>query len=220
MQILLFVVVIAATSGCTSYSARERESLEFTSSAASAQRNGIAVSVEAYGDTEKQKAYFGEDLSSVGAIPVLVRFQNKGSQPFELPIEIQLRTPDGTVVKEVGATSIALLFTHESSMARGILYNSPFGWLFALGGMSSGAQAAGEAVDERIANYREKALKRGAIKPGESRQGFVYFVLGIKSAPLTQATVLLPLSNTLSRKGLEFVEVPITGLSVPSSSQQ
>ena len=201
----------AMVCGCASYSARELPGPERARFSSTMERQGITVSVEAYTDADRQRTYLGEDFGSVGAIPVLVLVENNGNHPRQLrPGSIRMRIPGGKTEKEYPSSDVSAMFVQTGG-------GTNPGMAFGLLGGLAVEQSKNDTVMARMDDFGRKALRRGEIKPGESWQGFVYFVLEEKPMPFTDAVLLLPLGDPAGGSAIEL-EVPISRIHFPSFS--
>lgn len=203
--------------GCASYSARELPTPDRGRYSSTVESQAVWASTEAYSDADRQKAYLGEDFGSVGAIPVLVLLENKSSRTWELRAHaIQMRMPNGNMERESGP-EMAFIFVHADQNNAGGA-GSLFGVVGALAVVSS-VQSESDRRQARAKDYERKGLGRGELNPGESRQGFVYFVLPVDVQPFTEATLILPLSERSGETVVEM-QVPIKSIQFPSFSKR
>jgi len=166
---------------------------------------------------DRQKIYLGENFGSVGAIPVLVLLENKGDQPWQLQRhEIRMRMPNGSTERESGPEMAFIFVKPDQNNAGGV--GALFGVVGALAVVSS-VEAESGAREARAKDYERKGLGRGVLNPGESRQGFVYFVLPVETQPFTEAMLILPLSDPSSESVVEM-QVPLGNIQFPSFAKR
>jgi len=202
--------------GCSSYSARELPALDRVRFSSRAEREGIGVSAEAYTDLERQQTYLDADLGSIGAIPMLVLVENTGKQSRKLSWgKIRLHTPNSKFEELAGGDVAFRLDTSPGSHSS--LDAALIGRIArALVGLSQ-ARSKPKRQQARADDYKRKALPRGVINPGETRYGFVYFLLPDKTATFTDASLLLSLTDKSGENAVE-VAVPIKVPHFPSFS--
>jgi len=146
---------------------------------------------------------------------VLVLLHNKDDKSRQQqPHQIQLRMPNGNTVKEYGP-EISFMFSkpYGPNLDRGAALFGLVGGIVAVSLIASESKTQ----EARAEDFARKALKRGVINPGETRQGFVFFVLPDKTPPFADAALLLSLTDTSGDETVDM-EIPIKVAPSPSFS--
>jgi len=174
------------------------------------------VSAEACTDLDQQQTYLDADLGSIGGIPMLVLVENKGEQSRKLSWgKIRLHAPNSKI-EEWAGSDVAFRFD-TSHGSRSLLDAALIGRIArALVGLSA-ARSETKGEQARADDYKRKELPRGVVNPGETRYGFVYFLLPDKTPTFTDAALVFSLTDDSGENAIE-VTVPIKVPQFPSFS--
>jgi len=155
--------------------------------------------------SRRQKSTFGQDMSQMGILPILVYLENNGAQPLTIqPNNISLEFPDG---REVNPTA-PLTAAEKWGLKPGRYVAA--GAVYGVTGVLATKAAHEKAKTQVREEYQKKGLQEVTLAKGESAQGFVYFYMprGIQHA--TGAHLIVPYLPAKGRGG--EVRVPLGGM--------
>ena len=157
----------------------------------------LTVAADPYTDWQRQQAVFGSGLSRMGILPVQLLLENGAARRMLVRAsEVALVLPDGRALLASSAFVVVArmqgaLVQHQP-VAQGALHMAPLAGAY-FGPAAYGATGlagvmvfiAANIVTNKpvrapgaiLADYRSKELPDVAFGPGESRHGFVYFLL-------------------------------------------
>lgn len=193
---------------------------------------GVVVGADPYTQVERQEAFFGLTLASMGVLPIQVFIRNdRNGAILVRPYEMVLLLPDGRAIAPVGAAAAVargmgapVQFTRgalwfERGVTSRILKDT--GHNMASTGLElvtvvedyrylSALATQRELHRQLFADYRAKELGEVTLKDGESTYGFVYFIL----SPRTMA----PTGVTLAMRMIDIESAIATLVAVPLSN--
>jgi hypothetical protein len=157
--------------GCSSYGARELPPVDHEQPAWSADASGVRVGVVVMRDARDQEAYFDQDLSALGVLPVRVIVRNRGSSSrFVDPADMRLVMADGRREPPMPVGEVEALIANEEGR------NPSFADRF----YAYEAPVVGMVHDQktrraRHVDYSRKALKYSQLPPGATVEGVLFF---------------------------------------------
>lgn len=194
---------------------------------------GVTVAADPYIEAQRQQAVFGLSVSRMHILPVQLLLENIATRRvLARASEVALVLPDGRAFLSAGAfAAVARLEgapVQYQPMAQGAVHTAPLAGAYfgpaAYGGASmvGAVFAVANIVElnrrsatrrEILADYRSKELPDVAFGPGESRHGFVYFVLP-PDAPRAGDFALAVRLIDAEDATVTVVHVPLPGLVV------
>jgi len=169
----------------------------------------FAVGADPYVETERQEALFNADLVARGILAVLILAENRGDRAvFLRRSDVRLRLPSGRSVASGSIDAVASRFQVER--ASGFWPTFLFGMA---GQFASASMARGAEVDRRK-DYSAKELEDTTLAPGESVQGFVFFVLARGTEAFDEADLRMRFVE-VGKLESEVVTLALHGLAFP-----
>ena len=216
LKLILIISMIILVSACVSYPTV----VELPSKSAEMMQNhvaksGLVAGAEPINDISAQLKLLGEDLSSVGVIPIHILLQNQNDFSIFLKVrDITLRTPDGHVFIAKRYDVVARLFNKKYGRGSDSAA-SLFGVLGAVAGLSLASQEF-KTQDKRGKVFLNKSIQSGEILPGSLISGIVYFAIPTDIKQFTKATLEL---LTYSSENIEIMlEIPLKEVAWPTYS--
>lgn len=199
--LLLLTAILAA--GCASYEAAPAPLAKIDAMPSRVSENGLVAGADPYLQSERQRAVFKADFHKAGvlAIQVVARNDSATAKIVRRP-DMMLTLPDGTRISPASADAVATKVGEEGSVIGAYI---AFGVIGALAASSAEEQAR----TKRAADYNAKQFGDMRLRPGDSAQGFVYFMppkgMGFAKASLavrfvdegtaSDSYITLPLKN-------------------------
>jgi hypothetical protein len=206
LSICLFLLIICQFSGCatTAPTASVAPITSIEALPAHKTQAELTVGADPY-YSRRQKSTFGQDMSQMCILPILVYLENNGAQPVTVqPNNISLEFLDGQEVKPVAPLTASEKWGLKAG--RYVAAGAVYGVTGVIATKGAHEKAKGKLREE----YQKKELREVTLSKGESAQGFVYFYLpqGIQQA--TGAHLIVPYLPAKGRGG--EVRVPLGGI--------
>lgn len=181
--------------GCTSSFEPRLTSLEVTKNRLPTVRKvqaGVEVSVEEFFTPNKSRRAFDADVGSQGILPLLVRFENKGSETYQVK-HTQIRA----FLEDL---QLQPLYAHEAASrgaSRDYVWNSlvntaamgPLAMYWAAASLGATA-SQGQSINRKVEHHFENLeLQDSLLKPDDAVTGFVYFYLPASTKRLERMAV-------------------------------
>jgi hypothetical protein len=176
MKRLLVISLLVTTfaSSCAPYTTQPATLLRMQSAAAAVEKQGLAVGVTPYLDTERSKATFGGDLKEAGILPLQILIRNNSAYPLTIrKSDFTLQLPGKADYSPVPVAAISdRLESYESSA--GVVGSTI---LFGLAGYLLSSTERDKANQARRADLRNKEMQDRSLNIQESVQGFLFFLI-------------------------------------------
>jgi hypothetical protein len=193
--------MILILAGCTSSFEPRLTSLETTKSRLPTVRKvqaGVEVSIEEFFTPNKSRRAFDADVGSQGILPLLVRFENKGSETYQVK-QTQIRT-------FLEDHQLQPLYAHQAAnrgASRDYVWNSlvntaamgPLAMYWAAASLGATA-SQGQSINRKVEHHFENLeLQDSLLKPDDTVTGFVYFYLPASVKRLERLAVEISLET-------------------------
>ena len=206
LSICLFLLIICQFYGCatTAPTASVAPITSVEALPAHKTQAELTVGADPY-YSRRQKSTFGQDMSQMGILPILVYLENKSAQPITIrPNNISLEFSDGRQVKPTAPLTAAEKWGLKPG--RYVAAGAVYGVTGVLATKAAHEKAKAKVREE----YQKKGLQEVTLAKGESAQGFVYFYVpqGVQHA--TGSLLIVPYLPAKGRGG--EVRVPLRGM--------
>jgi len=206
LSIFLSLIIILQFSGCatTKPTASVAPITSVEALPAHKTQAELTVGADPY-YSRRQKSTFGQDMSQMGILPILVYLENKSAQPVTVrPNNISLEFSDGRQVKPTAPLTAAEKWGLKPG--RYVAAGAVYGVTGVLATKAAHEKAKAKVREE----YQKKGLQEVTLAKGESAQGFVYFYIprGIQHA--TGSHLIVPYLPAKGRG--DEVRVPLGGM--------
>ena len=216
------IVLVFWVIGCSVYQAEPVTTPSIEVLPFSRREGKVTVAGDPYVGRERSEAFFGQDLSKLGVIPIQLFVQNHGEGRLWLqPSSLSLILPDGTSLKPVRAMVVGTMETpgefsrgEDEAIAHGAVIGAILLFQPLLGaGLARDIHRDKERtkVFQRTTDYWTKELKDVIVGKNESAHGFVFFVPNSGSAAFDEATVVYNLLDIDAAERFA-IGLPLTGL--------
>jgi hypothetical protein len=175
------LVVVA----CASYTPQPPTLLRFQSAAVKAEHLGFGVGASPHLDPQRNQEVFQADLKRAGILPLQIVLRN--NSPSAITISRQsFRLRYSTGSEQLPASPDEVAARLESSA--GVI-----GWTLAFGltGFLASSTQQGEVDRARRADLRNKELWDITLKPGDTVQGFLFYLVPANISGDIKATLLV-----------------------------
>jgi len=211
---LLMAFLVA---GCASYTP---SLVKLDASGANVSKQGkgdMTISVEEYATKEKSKKAFDTSLAEEGVLPLLIKVENGGQQPYEVK---------GTdiVVREGNIIMKALTPEEAASRAKRSAVGPAVGWSLLVPIIAIPAAAVASAmhtskVNKRIVqDFAAKAFPEGIVKPNQEHFGFLFFELKEERKDLAGLSLELTARNVVTGD-LVMIAAPLPAATFTSKKE-
>ena len=181
---------------CASYTPQPPTLLRFQSTAVRGEHLGFGVGVSPHLDPQRNQEVFQADLKRAGILPLQIVVRNHSTNAVAISRQsFRLRYADGAEQLPAAPDEVAAQL--ESSA--GVI-----GWTLAFGltGFLASSAQQGEAERARRADLRNKELWDVTLKPGDTVQGFVFYLVptnlsGDIKATLTVSAAMAPAAQEI-----------------------
>lgn len=211
-SITLFpMLVIASMVGaCASYepsSATIPEQSEFRMIGA----DGVLAGALPYLDTEQQAAMFDADFNASDVLAINVSVENRRAEAVLVrPSDVTLKLPDGRNLVPSSVTNVANKVGEDGSVVGATI-------AFGIIGLIVSQNKEEKARAARIDDYDSKSLHVTELRPGDSANGFLFFLLPQSSPDFDTAELSVRFIDPASAQNW-IVEIPLEGLRIEPTS--
>lgn len=220
MRRFLIVVLVAllAAPGCASYTPSSAP-VPVTSAMPVCMLEGtMSVGVDPYTQKERQKSCFDGDLNGAGVIPIQVSIINKGENPVLFRnSDALLILADGTQMTPASASAAAAKMESNAGVVA-----AAFG--FGLVGALVASSAEDKARAARLEDFKRKEIKESKLAPGQSVNGFLYFIPIEGTKPFSDADMQIKFVDTENACNQEITlplkNLAYTGKPAPRAEEQ
>lgn len=207
MRRFLIVVLTAllAAPGCASYTPSSAP-VPVTSSMPACMIDGpMSVGADPYTQKERQKSFFDGDLNGAGVIPVQVSVVNNGENTVLVRgSDVLLILADGTQMTPASASAASVKMESNAGVVAAAIG-------FGLVGALVASSAEDKARAARVEDFKRKEFKEAKIAPGQSANGFLYFIPIEGTKAFSEATLQFQFVDTENACG-QVVRLPLKNL--------
>ena len=166
--LLLLTAILAA--GCASYEAAPAPLARIDALPSRVSEQGLVAAADPYLQSERQRSVFKADFHKAGVLAIQVVARNdSAAAKIVRRSDMMLTLPDGTRISPASADAVATKIGEEGSVVGAYIAFGVIGALVA-------SSAEDEARTKRAADYNAKQFGDVRLRPGDSAQGFVYFM--------------------------------------------
>lgn len=172
--LITMLVLTCLTVSCAPYIPQPATLLRIQTAAVSAEKQGLAIGVTPYLDTERNKQVFGADLKEAGILPLQVVVRNNSECPLTIrKSDFTLGLPGKSDYAPAPVTTVTdQLESYESSA--GVVGSTI---LFGLAGYLLSSTERDKANEARKADLRSKEIQDVSLGPQQSINGFLFFLI-------------------------------------------
>lgn len=185
---LTFLALLAA--GCASYTPSSAPVPRAADAKAEVAEGGVVIGVDPYVEPERQKSAFDADFDEAGVLAIQLSAANEGGKRVLIRRSDMLLTlPDGSQIRPAGATSVVTKVGESGSVVGATI-------MFGIIGLLAAGSAEDTARAARTNDYRSKELQDLSLAPGESGDGFVFFIPPPETEPFETAELAVRVVDT------------------------
>lgn len=202
---ILICLALVQMSACSSSKTKEPSRTDKVSQRYSKTEGMIAVEADPFTQTDRQVEVFGEDLWSLGVLPVFITVKNNGDSPARIETKnFKLSLPSSEVVTPRTAAEVTKWLGSQAGlwgqvgMGLGQIGIGQIGQFAGPIGGIAGAIANGligvyrsNASREKVETYARGEFKDAMLAKNQFSRGFVFFMLPMGTTAFNEATLSL-----------------------------
>jgi hypothetical protein len=209
--IVAFASLQLFLAGCSTEKITDYQPASPPVSERTAQASGVEVALDPFVDSQRTKQYFDIDAVAEGIAIVHVRVINKtADQTFLVEKKDFQLLPDGAAGDLTGDKKIERAPEPGVGPATpaSVLFGNPFVGSGGFGGLWSLSRSSKFYEIQR--NFTDKEMADATLSPGQSMEGFVYFMPVKKGEDWTRATTIrINLTETKTRQ-MTTLNIPLS----------